>query len=397
MKSIPETLDLILSRAPLMAAEKVQLPDALGRVLRQDIVADMDSPRFDCSSMDGYALRSADSGQPLEVVSEIQAGGESHASISPGQCARIFTGAKIPQGADCVLMQEEARWDAGKLLAPQIPAGENVRTQGENCRKGDQVLKQGRKLSPGDLAVLASCGVTAPLVSARPRIAHFVTGNELVDPWETPTGAMIRDSNSILISSLIKAHGAEMARYARLSDELDTSKQALAEAGDFDVLLISGGASVGDYDFARPMLQSAGFEILVQQLNMRPGKPLIFAVRGNQLAFGLPGNPVSHAAIFHRMLAPLLEKMMGLQPTERLMAGALAQDFRFRSNPRETYWPCHAAWREGAFRLTPLRFQSSGDITGIAGMNAFLRIPGAHAGVIREGESAEFLPVQSMI
>ncbi|HWB61596.1 MAG TPA: molybdopterin molybdotransferase MoeA [Chthoniobacteraceae bacterium] len=397
MKQIDEALALILSRTPLMPPVETPLADALGRVLRGEIVADMDSPPFDCSSMDGYALRAADAGKPLEIVAEIQAGVGNPAAISVGQCARIFTGAKIPEGADCVLMQEEAALENGKLVSPQIPAGENIRRQGENCRKGDLLLKPGVTLSPGDLAVLASCGATRPKVGARPRVVHFVTGDELVDPSQTPSGGQIRDCNSTLVAALLAQHGAELVNQLRLPDNFEKSIDAVANARDFDVLLISGGASVGAYDFARPLLEKAGFEILLSQINMRPGKPLIFAARGKQLAFGLPGNPVSHAAIFYRVLAPVLEAMLGATPAERMLEGRMGHDFSSRPNPRETYWPCHAAWRDGAFRLRALRFQSSGDITGIAGMNALLRIPSGHPGMIKEGEPAGFLWLRPIV
>lgn len=397
MKSVSEALTLILSHTAPMPAVEVPLAQAMRSVLRQEVVADMDSPPFDCSAMDGYALRSAEAGTPLEIAAEIQAGSDRDVAIASGQCARIFTGAKIPKGADCVLMQEEAVLEDGRLRSPQIPAGENIRRRGENCHRGDVVLKPGKMLAPGDLAALASCGVVRPLVSARPRVVHFVTGDELVDPSRQPAGSRIRDCNSILIASLLEQHGAALVRQARIPDDFGQSARAIEEAGDFDVMLISGGASVGDYDFARPLLENAGFEILLRHINMRPGKPLIFGVRGNQLAFGLPGNPVSHAAIFHRILAPLFETMLCAEPAVRLFEGRLAHEFRFRSNPRETCWPCRAEWREGAFRLRALRFQSSGDVAGVAGMNALLRIPPAHPGMIKEGEAAEFFWLQPTV
>ena len=396
MKSVPEALDLILSNATVMPAVEVPLQEALGRVLRQEAVADMDSPSFDCSAMDGYALCSEDAGVPLDIAVEIQAGRQGEVEIHRGQCARIFTGAKIPAGADCVLMQEDAVLENGKLIANDVSKGESIRKQGENCRHGDVILKPGLVLSPGDLAVLASCGITRPQVSMRPRVIHFVTGDELVDPSVTPSGSQIRDSNSTLIAALLQEHGAELVHHERLPDSFESSAKSFEEHQDFDVLLISGGASVGDYDFAKPLLEKAGFKILLSHINMRPGKPLIFAVRGKQLAFGIPGNPVSHAVIFHRMLASLFEAMLGASRVERMFQGNVEKDFTFHPNPRETYWPCHATWSEGAFRLRPLRFRSSGDISGIAGMNALLRIPSNHSGVINQSDTVDFLLLQTL-
>jgi len=394
MKSVSEALDIILANAVLMPAVEVPLKEALGRVLRQEAWADMDSPAFDCSAMDGYALCAEDAGIPLEITVEIQAGRQTDVEIDRGQCARIFTGAKIPAGADCVLMQEDAVLENGKLIANDVSKGENIRKQGENCREGDVILKPGIVLAPGDLAVLASCGITQPQVSMRPRIVHFVTGDELVDPSAMPSGSQIRDSNSTLIAALLQEHGAELTHHERLPDSFESSAQSFAKQQEFDVLLISGGASVGDYDFAKPLLEKAGFNILLSHINMRPGKPLIFGVRGKQVAFGIPGNPVSHAVIFHRMLAPLFEAMSGADRVERMFQGHVEKDFTFHPNPRETYWPCHATWSEGAFRLHPLRFRSSGDISGVAGMNALLRIPSAHAGVIKQSDTVDFLLLQ---
>lgn len=397
MKPVNEALDLILSHAALTPVENVPLHSALHRVLRADAKADLDSPPFDCSSMDGYALCAEDAGGLLEIIAEIQAGSVRQPEIKRGQSARIFTGAKIPAGANCVLMQEDAVIETGRLRAPKIAAEENIRKQGENCRRGDVIVKSGSRLRAEDLAALASCGITRPPVSIRPRVAHFVTGDEIVDPSQTPAGSQIRDSNSTLIAALLANRGAELTHQSRIPDDFEKSAQFLAAQNDFDVLLISGGASVGDYDFARPLLEKAGFQILLDKINMRPGKPLIFAARGRQLAFGIPGNPVSHSVIFHLMIAPLLAAMAGARHSRELCQGHLEKDFSPRPNPRETYWPCSAAWRNGAFRLRPLRFQSSGDITGLAGMNALLRIASNREGTIKQGDLADFLWLDSTL
>lgn len=397
MKTITEALDLILSRAPLMPSGEVSLSEALHRVLRQEVVADMDSPPFDCSAMDGYALCAEDAEAWLDIAAEIQAGQEGNVRIQRGQCARISTGAKIPAGSDSVLMQEMAVLENGKFRSPESSAGENIRKRGENCCKGDVILEPGQALTPTDLAVLASCGITRPLVSVRPRVVHFVTGDELVDPSQSPSGSQIRDCNSMLIAALLEEYGAELAHQSQLPDCFERSAQSLAEQQDFDLLFISGGASVGNYDFARPLLEKAGFEILLRHINMRPGKPLTFGVRGKQLAFGLPGNPVSHAAIFHRLLAPLIEAMLGANRVERLFQGHFENNFSFSPSPREIYWPCRVEWRNSGFRLYPLRFQSSGDVAGVVGMNAFLRIAPGHPGVINAGDDAEFLWLKPIV
>ena len=392
MNSVDETLHLILSHAPRLDAELVAFHQALHRVLAADALADSDSPPFDCSAVDGYALCSADSPGVLNVVSEIQPGDSTDTVLQPGKCARIFTGAKIPAGADCVLMQERAQFEGGRLRVPAVPSFDCVRRQGENCRRGSVIVSKGQRLRAVELATLAQSGVTQPLVGRQPRVVHFVTGNELVGPSETPAGSQIRDCNSILIASLLADHGAILTHQSRLLDRFETSARILEEHTDFDVLLISGGSSVGDYDFAMPLLQHAGFSILANGVNLRPGKPLIFAKRNRQLAFGIPGNPLSHVVIFHLFIAPLLTSMMGAgAPASHLFEGRVARSIK--GGPRETWWPCRAKWEGNGFRLEPLRFQSSGDIGAAVGADALLHLP-ANREVI-ESDLAEFLWLQS--
>jgi molybdopterin molybdotransferase len=244
-------------------------------------------------------------------------------------------------------------------------------------------------LGAADLAALASNGVCFPLVTRRARVIHFATGDELIAPDQTPNGAQVRDCNSILISSLLAERGVRLVVQERLRDSLDAPRAALDDP-DFDVALISGGASVGDHDFARPMLKAAGFAIHLEKVNLRPGKPLVFATRGRQLAFGLPGNPVSHWVIFQLFLTPLFEKLSGRVPGNAWRRGRFREDFAASPNARETYWPASAECEEGEYRLRPLRFVSSSDIAGLAGANALVKIaPGRER--IAGTETADFL------
>ena len=389
MKTVAEARTMIFSQAARIAPERVKLVDALHRVLREEALADTDQPPFDCSAMDGYALASEDRNEWLEITAEIQAGSPNQIELQPGQCARIFTGARIPAGADRVLKQEDAKVKDGFLRTPPPDTPDHIRRQGENRRRGEIMVAAGQRLRPVDLATLASCGVTNPLVSRRPRVVHFVTGDELIDPSLVPTGTQIRDSNSILISSLIAESRAQLEHQSRLPDNLQEATKALSEHGDFDLLLISGGASVGDYDFARPLLEAAGFTVLFHGINLRPGKPLLFAKRGRQLAFGLPGNPVSHAVIFRLLIAPLLAVMEGVAPCDDLLDGLIDGDFPASSNFRESYWPCFTVWQDGAYRLRPVQVRSSGDIAGASAANALIRI--ASQQVPKLGDRAEFL------
>jgi len=389
MISVAETATLILSKAPALDLERVPLASALHRVLREDIAADADSPRFDCSAMDGYALRSADDGGRLRITGEIPAGHDSGLEIGAGECARIFTGGRVPSGADRVVMQEDVEVEEGFIRIEGGSSGSHVRRQGENYRRGDVLARAGRRLRATELATLANCGVSLPLVTRQARVVHFATGDELIAPEQTPTGAQVRDCNSILISSLLVERDARLVLQQRLGDSLEAQQAALAGL-DFDVALISGGASVGDYDFTRPVLKAAGFSIHVEKVNLRPGKPLVFATRGTQLAFGLPGNPVSHWVIFQLFLAPLFEKLSGCDAGSAWRRGRFRKDFAAAPNARETYWPAFAEFEEGEYRLQPLRFVSSGDIAGLAGANALVKIT-PNRERIGEAETVDFL------
>ena len=384
MIPVGDALHEIFSRAAQVGVERVPLATALDRVLREPARADLDSPPFDASAMDGYALRSDNwsRGSPapvtLRLVGESAAGAAFTGTVGPGECVRIFTGAPVPAGADCVVKQEDTTRDGTDIRLASIPArGAFIRRRGENRRAGDIVVPEGMRLGPPELAALASTGVTQPLVTRRSRIVHVVTGNELVPPGQTPAGAQIRDSNSTLIAALVARHGGELAAHLHLRDDPVAAQAALAVLPDHDVLLISGGASVGDHDFARPVLTTLGYTLHFQQINLRPGKPLVFASKGERLAFALPGNPVSHWVTFHLFVAPLLQKFAtGLDAGPRRLHGRLAPGGPLPPpDARQTIWPARAAVVDGEHQITLLTLASSGDSSGLAGANALLPLP----------------------
>ena len=365
------------------------LADAHGRVLREDVAAGEDMPAFDRSAMDGYAVGVEDRSERFRVVGEIQPGAEPAMEIRAGECARIFTGAQIPAGASQVIMQEnvvrEGEW--------MTPAGRDAKTwirhRGEDARRGDVLLRAGVRLGAGELALLAQLGVVQPRVSPAPRVIHFATGNELTDPAAVPSAGQIRDSNSTLIAALLADCGARLTHQRRCGDSLGTLTAAIASAGDaWDALLISGGASVGDYDFGTRALEALGFTIRFRQINLRPGKPLVFATRGRQCAFVIPGNPVSHFVTFHTAIRLALECLESATPSWPLVRIGLAADLPAKPDARETFWPARVALDEGSLRAHPLAWQSSGDLRGLTGANALLPMaPGT--GPMREGELAE--------
>lgn len=383
-KTFPALLPLAGARA-LVAAHINPLPPqpaplagAAGRILRADACAPEDLPAFDRSAMDGYAVALDDASPRFRVVGEIQPGAVPGFKIQRGECARLFTGSQIPEGASQVLMQETVRPEDGFIAPQQRSAATHIRRRGEDARRGDVLLRSGSRLGAGELALLASLGVVLPQVSPPVRVAHFVTGNELIDPAAAPAPGQIRDSNSTLVAAFLREHGGALTRQERVADDFDLllAKTREVENG-FDLLLLSGGASVGDYDFGKRLLMSLRFQIHFEKVDLRPGKPLIFATRGRQAAFVLPGNPVSHFVTLHVAVRLALEQFAAAPPSWPLAEAMLAGDFAYRPDARETFWPARVALANGRLVARALRWQSSADVTGLTGANALLQFAGS--------------------
>ena len=391
MISLAEARAIIAQTVSQLDPAATPLATAQERVLREDVAAEEDLPGFDRSAMDGYAVGAEDRSERFRVVGEIQPGTAPAVEIRVGECARIFTGAQIPAGASQVIMQENVA-RAGEWITPERRDAKTwIRHRGEDARRGDVLLRAGVRLGAGELALLAQLGIMQPCVSPAPRVIHFATGNEITDPAAVPAAGQIRDSNSTLIAALLADCGTRLTHQRRCGDALDTLTAAVAAAGDvWDMLLISGGASVGDYDFGARALEALGFTIHFRQINLRPGKPLVFAARGRQSAFVIPGNPVSHFVTFHTAIRLALECLESAPPSWPLAQVVLAEELAAKPDARETFWPAHVALTDGALRAQPLAWQSSGDLRGLVGANALLPIaPGS--GPVRANELAECL------
>jgi molybdopterin molybdotransferase len=376
MISLHEARILIAEKIGALPAEPTLLGNALGGLLRGEVRAPGDMPGFDCSAMDGYAIGADDDSEQFRIVGEIQPGTVPEFTLHRGECARIFTGAQIPSGASQVLMQEDAAVSGG-IMIPQRRGGvSHIRRRGTEARRGDLLLADGTRLGPAELALLAGLGVIRPAVTRACRVAHFVSGNELVDPACDPVPPQIRDSNSTLVAALVRAFGGEPVLRERVPDDFDwflERARAVPEEA-FDLLLISGGASAGTYDFGARVLSALGFEIHFTKLNLRPGKPLVFATRGTQAAFVVPGNPVSHFVTLHLAVKLALERFAGARATWPLARARLREAPDYRPDPRETFWPARVSLEGGGLSARMLPWHSSGDIAGIAGANALVQI-----------------------
>jgi len=392
MISVEDARVLIAQHVSPCTAIRSSLAEAHRRVLAEPVVASAAMPAFDRSAMDGYALHGDDPAERFRIVAEIEAGSMSERAIDPGECARIFTGAAIPPGATAVLMQEHARRDGEWMIPTSRPRETNIRRRGDDAQTGDRLVEAGTQLGPIELSLLAQLGVTTPLIFPAPRVLHVATGAELVDPGETPHAGQLRDSNSTLVRALVEESGAELVAQTRCGDELEALLSAVRATGEeaWDILLVSGGASVGDYDFGARALHGLGFTLRFDKLNLRPGKPLIFATRGEQSAFVIPGNPLSHFVCFHLLISSALARAAGGSAAEELWSLPLHGSEPLLGHSRETWWPARIARRDGTVGVTPARWQSSGDITRLAGVDALIKIPSG-AGALSPGEAVDCL------
>jgi len=388
MLSISEARALIAQTVHVLPPLRVPLAQAHGRTLRESLTADEDIPAFDRSAMDGYAIRADDPATEFRVVCEIPAGTVPTRAIGPGECARIFTGSPIPEGGTQVIVQEVAQRSGDAVTFSQRGKGINIRSRGEDAREGSVLIERGTQLGAVELSLCAQLGKCAPLIAPRPRILHIATGSELVAPDEIPEAGKIRDSNSTLIAALAAEAGAEIAHQFRVGDDPAQLVGAISgtDIESWDMLLLSGGASVGDHDFGARTLRELGFSLHFTQLNLRPGKPLIFATRGRHLAFVIPGNPLSHLVCWHLVIRAALD-MLAIGAIEfALVEAPLAGDVALKGNPRETWWPARIAWENGGAKFLPLKWQSSGDLTGIIGLDVLIRVP-AGITAVQPGET----------
>jgi molybdopterin molybdotransferase len=398
MRSLDEAVAEISSRCQPLPPVRVSLEESIGRVLRETVCAPEDLPAFDCSTRDGFAVLQNDSSENFQVVDTIHAADWKPRRLKSGEAVRVATGAPLPCENLRVVMQENVKRDGDRINIVQNERATNIRQRGEDVKAGQPLVPTGARLDAGKLALLATAGGARPLVSPRLRVVHFTTGDEIVPPDQTPRPGQIRDSNSILIRGLLEKFNCELTQ-KHLPENFEQARQTIStfnlQPSTFNVLLVSGGASVGDKDFTRPLLEWLGFEVVFSQVNVRPGRPLIFGVSGgagvpaSRIAFGLPGNPLSHFACFHFAVAMALAKLIGEEPPI-FLRGRLAAKLEDAPCPRETLWPARA----DSAGLHPLKWSSSGDVTCLAETNTLIRVP-ANCGSIEPGAEVDFLPTNS--
>jgi molybdopterin molybdotransferase len=404
MLSPEEALARILERVGHAAAtESVPLASAAGRCLAQETVSDVDLPPFEKSMMDGFALSSRDiagSGHGpwrLRVVGESRAGAPCASALRSGECIEIFTGAELPAALDTVLMVEHAQREGDWVSFSRRPApGENVSHRGEILRTGQRVHAPRRRLSPADLSVLASIGCDPVRVFRRPRVSVLTTGDELVPPARRPGPGQIREGNTLFLAAACAGLGCEVVRSGIVRDDPAALAQAFGQAlEDSDVLLTTGGVSVGKYDLVGAAFEALGVEPVLHKVAVKPGKPIWFGMRGAQPVFGLPGNPVSTLLGFEVFVRAALVRLAGDDPAleaERIARGRWL-GARERGGERQVNLPVRVrAGADGVPELEPVPHRGSADNLAAACADGLAIVP--IGGELRPGALADYRPLR---
>jgi molybdopterin molybdotransferase len=367
--------DVVSSCAPL-SAEPVGVEDAAGRVLAADVVAAGDLPRFDNSAMDGFAVRSDASSGPLWIVDEARAGRPASRTLAGGEAIRISTGAPLPAGADAVLPLEHAREADGAVTATAaVAAGQHVRRAGEDLRAGETVLRAGTRLDAGALGVAVGAGAASLPCARRPRVAIVCTGDELRPPGAALGPGAIHNSNAVALAALARGEGAQVAGVATVADTRTDTEAALADAlARADVVVLSGGVSVGPHDHVKAALAALDVAERFWRVDLQPGKPTWFGTRGAQPVFGLPGNPVSSFVTFLLFVRPALRALQGADPLPPRERALLTVDVPRRGRTQALRMRLDAA--DGVLRATPSGPQGSHVTSSLAAADALAFVAG---------------------
>jgi molybdopterin molybdotransferase len=354
--------------------ERVALDQALGRALAEEVLAPEDSPAFPKAAMDGFAVNSADPGPDWRLAVTLAAGDAPAKALARGECAKIMTGAMMPPGADKVIRVEYTREQDGVVTLLSEEPNANVIPRGQNLRKGDRVLGP-RMLAPQDVGVLASLGRAEVEVAVRPEVGVLATGSELRNPGEPLGPGQIYNSNGLQTCAQVSAAGGRPRYYGIVRDQPAVLRETVARAlEECDLLILSGGVSMGELDFVPAVLKECGAEILFHKIAIKPGKPTLFARRqrsaGPVYVFGLPGNPVSAFVIFEVFVRPLLYGLQGLRYAPRTVRARLAESIRRRDAERMELRPVRLEGGE----VRALEFHGSAHLDALSGADALLRL-----------------------
>lgn len=336
-----EALEIIGKYAIPLASEKVKIEDCLGRVLFTDVFSDMDMPPFDKSAVDGYACRYADLGKELRVLEIIPAGKAPTKIVGAGECSKLMTGGMLPDGADTVIMVEDVEVTGPEtIIFRASETASNYCNRAEDLHKGDKVLNKGTLIRPQEIAVLASVGNAYPEVYKQPGIGIISTGDELVEPSQIPALSQIRNSNAYQLLAQSQRANCTATYFGIAQDTEEATLSIIQEAAAVsDITILTGGISAGDFDFVPAVIQQAGFDIKFRSLAVQPGKPVIFATRGDKYLVALPGNPVSSFVQFEMLVKYLIRLITGNKSKELLLQLPFGAEFKRKKTSRKAFFP----------------------------------------------------------
>lgn len=386
MISISEALKIVESKVSSLRDETVELNDSIGRILAENIKADMELPPFDRSQMDGFAVRAkdlseADEKNPvkLKIIGESVAGKGFDGKIEKGEAVRIMTGARVPEGANAVQKKEVAsEREAGfvEIFEP-VEKKQNIVLRAAEIEKGAKVFAKGERINERTIAVLASFGYSKVKVFRRPRVSILATGSEIVAVSETPSKDQIRDSNSVSIKHFAENCGAWTSVLPLVEDNLESLKTAISKAAQrSDIVILSGGVSVGDYDFTKPALRELGAKIFFEKVALRPGKPAVFAKLNDCFIFGLPGNPVSVAVTFYLFVYPAILQMQNANEKNLREISAVLQKKMKGAKDRDSFIPSKISFGDGGrVFVEPVKWGGSSDFVAFARADSLIFVP----------------------
>jgi molybdopterin molybdotransferase len=371
-----EAQRLVLERVRPLSPERVRLDEAAGRVLAEPALAVVDLPPFNSSAMDGFAVRAVDTPGRLSIGYRIAAGRPAPRSLEPGEAMAIATGGAVPSGADAVIpIEYVVEHDNEVEIKEGVEPGAFVRPRGGDARRSAVVVESGVRLGPGHLGALAAAGVAEVATGRRPRAAVLTTGSELRTPGEELEPGQIYEANGVILAAQLASAGALVDRLSAVADEEAAHREALARGLEADVLVTSGGVSVGPHDLVRDVGAELGIEEVFWRVAVKPGKPLWFGVRGGTLVFGLPGNPVSSLVCFELFVRPAVLALQGVrEPGPRFAAGTLAATVR-RNGARDELARARTGIVDGEITLEPVSGQESHMIVRAAEADALVLVP----------------------
>jgi molybdopterin molybdotransferase len=378
----------------------VEIEQAFGRILAEPVLADRDYPPFDRSTRDGFAVRAEDAQAPgarLECVGELRAGGRFDEGVLPGQCVEIMTGASVPRGADSIVMVEHIQRDGRTILLERAAKkGEHIVFRGTEARAGALLVAPKTRMGYAEMALAAQAGTTRLSVFAAPRLAVLSTGDEVVDARSTPGPLQVRNSNGISIEIMARTAGAETLQLGNVPDEKGALRAAIERGLAEDILVLSGGVSMGKYDLVEQVLADLGAEFHYTGVSIRPGRPAVFATCRNKLVFGLPGNPVSTMVTFELFVLPAVDVWNGGDARPLPVFRAKLETTVREKGPMTHFLPARIEWEGREARVTQLPWQGSGDVVALARANGFL-IVGPERLEIAPGEWVDVIPRRGAI